>query len=423
MLTATTGRLPPAAIFSGALLTCWLGLCSPAAAQTTAGLWVRQTSLASFSSIERLAEEAANAGFTTLLVEVPDLPVTAERAPTARSSRDRRGRARGTTRRGPPGADRVQQLLTAAHRRGLRVHAWLDVTRAADAGPLPTSRLHVARRHPEWLMVPRELAPRLARLDARDPAYLATLERWVEQPREGVDGLHLSPILPEVSEHVSELLSRLLSRYAFDGVHLDSAQFPSSDFDYSRAAIAAFRDEVTVALPGTRRRNLDNRAAVDPLAYPDAFPSQWSRFRRSKMTALVARLGSTIRRSRPGARVSVSVVADHDEALGRRLQDWRAWAENGFVQILCLRPGRETLEDFNLHLREAQQFASGVDVWVGVDTHRLLPGDTFERIRSARRLGIDGIIMWTYDAATDRARMPPDHLQHLGLAITAVPPP
>jgi hypothetical protein len=303
------------------------------------------------------------------------------------------------------------------------VDAWLDVTRAADPGPLPASRLHVARQKPEWLMVPRELAPGLARLDVRDPAYLATLERWAEPPRDGVDGLHLSPILPAVSEHLGQRLTQLLSRYAFDGVHLDSAQFPSSDFDYSRAAIAAFRDEVEDVLTGAQRRELDNRAAVDPLAYPDAFPRQWSRFRRSRMTALIARLGSIVRRSRPGARVSVSVIADHDEALGRRLQDWRAWAENGFVQILSLRPGRETREDFILQLREAQRYASGADVWVGVDTQRNPPGDTFDRIRAARRLGIDGIMVWTYDAATDRARMPPDHLQHLGLAIAGVSTP
>ena len=272
-------------------------------------------------------------------------------------------------------------------------------------------------------MVPRELAPRLSRLDPREPAYLATLERWIAQPRGGVNGLHLSPILPDVSEHLGQRLDHLLDRYAFDGVHLDSAQFPSSDFDYSRAAIAVFRDEVAVVLTAAQRRELDNRAAVDPLTYPDAFPSEWSRFRRSKMTSLIARLGSIVRRSRPRARVSVSVVADHDEALGRRLQDWRTWAENGFIEILCLRPGRETLEDFSLQLREARQFASGADVWVGIDTLLLSPGDTFDRIRAARRLGIDGIMIWTYDAATDRARMPPDHLQHLGLAIAAVSTP
>jgi hypothetical protein len=28
-------------------------------------------------------------------------------------------------------------------------------------------------------------------------------------------------------------------------------------------------------------------------------------------------------------------------------------------------------------------------------------------------------MIWNYDTATDRARMPPDHLQRIGLAIAA----
>jgi hypothetical protein len=87
--------------------------------------------------------------------------------------------------------------------------------------------------------------------------------------------------------------------------------------------------------------------------------------------------------------------------------------------IVCLRPARETEEDFRLQIYEAPQFTRGADLWVGVDTHRLLFADTFDRIRAARRLGVDGIMIWNYDTATDRARMPPDHRQRIGLAIAA----
>jgi len=204
-------------------------------------------------------------------------------------------------------------------------------------------------------MVPRALAGRLARLDVKDPAYLAALDRWTQPSPDGVDGLYLSPILPEVAEHIGERLTQLLSRYRFDGVHLDSTQFPSSDFDYGRTAVAAFRAEIADGLTVAARRELDAQAAVDPLTYPDAFPRQWTRFRRSKMTALVARLATIVRRSRTGARLSVSVVADQDEALGRRLQDWRTWADNGFVDILCLQPGSETAEEFEFQVRAARQ--------------------------------------------------------------------
>ncbi|MEO2195938.1 MAG: family 10 glycosylhydrolase [bacterium] len=421
----STGRSTSVAVVFGAFLSFWLGLCAPAAGQDTAGLWVTQQSLTSRTAIERLVDDASRAGFTILLVEVSDLPLEPAAAARARGRRDR-GPSAGVDdrrrRRDGRGDNRLQLLLTAARRRGLRVHAWIQVMRATRAGPLPTSRGHVVNRHPGWIMVPRDLAGRLARLDVQDPAYLAAIHRWTQPSPDGVDGLYLSPILPEVAEHIGERLAQLLARYRFDGVHLDSTQFPSSDFDYGRAAVAAFRAEIADGLTVAARRELDAQSAVDPLTYPDAFPRQWTRFRRSKMTALVARLGTIARRSRTGTRLSVSVVADQDEALGRRLQDWRTWADNGFVDILCLQPGSETAEEFELQVRAARQFTSRVELWVGLGAEWLSPFDTFDRIRASQRIDVDGIVVWRYDSVTDRTRQPPDHLRHIGLAIAAVPP-
>ena len=420
----TTRRSTSVAVVFGACISFWLGLCGAAAGQDTAGLWVTQPSLTSRTAIERLVDDASRAGFTILLVEVAALP--REPAPAARS-RTRRDRGPsagvddGRRRRDRRGDDRLQLLLTAARRRGLRVHAWIQVTRATRAGPLPTSREHIVHRHPEWIMVPRALAGPLARLDVKDPAYLAALDRWTQPSPDGVDGLYLSPILPEVAEHIGERLTQLLSRYRFDGVHLDSTQFPSSDFDYGRTAVAAFRAEIADGLTVAARRELDAQAAVDTLTYPDAFPRQWTRFRRSKMTALVARLATIVRRSRTGARLSVSVVADQDEALGRRLQDWRTWADNGFVDILCLQPGSETAEEFEFQVRAARQFSSRAELWVGLGAEWLSPFDTFDRIRASQRIGVDGIVVWRYDSVTDRTSQPPDHLRHIGLAIATVP--
>lgn len=423
-LAPTARRSTSVAVVFGACISFWLGLSAAAAGQATAGLSNTRQSLRSRTAIERLVDDASRAGFTILLVEVSDL--APEPAPAARSrSRRDRGPSAGVDderrRRDRRGDDRLQQLLTAARRRGLRVHAGIQVTRATRAGPLPTSRGHIVHRHPEWIMVPRDLAGRLARLDVKDPTYLAAIDRWTQPSPDGVDGLYLSPILPEVAEHISERLTQLLARYCFDGVHLDSTQFPSRDFDYVRAAVAAFRAEIADGLTVAARRELDAQAAVDPLTYPDAFPPQWTRFRRSKMTALLARLATVVRRSRTGARFSVSVVADQDEALGRRLQDWRTWADSGFVDILCLQPGSETSDEFEFQVRAARQFSSRAELWVGLGAEWLSPFDTFDRIRASRGIGVDGLVAWRYNSSTDRTSQPPDHLRHIGLAIATVP--
>ena len=61
----------------------------------------------------------------------------------------------------------LADLVSTARSRGLRVVATVDVTRVAAANEWPASRDHVIYTHPEWLMVPRELALELSRLDVR----------------------------------------------------------------------------------------------------------------------------------------------------------------------------------------------------------------------------------------------------------------
>ena len=397
------------ALVTGVLTVCLAPRPVHAAGANVTGLWVRQTTLLSPDTIDRLVQAASDAGFTTLLVEIPGTPGSSTRP------------GRRPRRRGSRSFDGVRTLLTAAHRHGLRVHAWVQATLVATVGALPTSSSHLIHRHPEWLMVPRELAAELARLDVHSPAYLGTLDRWARQHPDEAEGLYLSPIIPEAASDAAERLAELLTRYPFDGVHLDSAQFPSSDFDYARDAVALFRDEVAGSLASAERRWLDGRATIDPLTYPDAFPTQWSRFRRSRVTALVARLGSVVRRHRPGARVGVSVVADPDEALGRRLQDWRTWAEVGFIDIACLQPGVETADDFERQLRSARQLVGVAELWAGIGARWLSPLETFDRIRTAHRVGTDGIMVWSYDSVTDPTQSPPGHLQQIGLALATVP--
>ena len=366
------------------------------------GLWVRQTTLVSPAAMARLVHEASEAGLTTLLVEIPIADVSLPR---------RRPRARGSQ------TDSMQSLLELAHRRGLEVHAWVQVTLVAPAENLPTSSNHLIHQHPEWLMVPRGLTDELARLDVHSPAYLDGLNRWARQHPDEVHGLYLSPLIPEAVSDVADRLANLFSTYPFDGVHLDSVQFPSSDYDYAPEAIALFRDEVAPSLPNEERRVLDGRAVIDPLTYPDTFPMEWNRFRRSRITALVARLGSVVRRHRPEAKIGVSVVADQDEAFGRRLQDWRAWAQLGFIDIACLKPVVETAQDFERQLHSARQRAGVAELWAGIGARWLSPLETFDRIRTAHRVGTDGIMIWPYDGVTDSTRYPLGHLQQIGLAL------
>ena len=229
----------------------------------------------------------------------------------------------------------IDAVIRGARERGLRVHAWVQLTRASDADELPASREHVIYRHPEWLMVPREIAAEMLTLDARGPAYLGRLARW--ERASGDRALYLSPLHVDAAAYVAGAVKRLVTRYAVDGVHLDAVQFPGIDFDYSRQAMAAFRGEMQPKLPAAERARLDEIDAIDPFGYAEEFPAEWRRFRISRMTSLVARVRNAVKSVNAEAVVSAGVTPGAERALAEQLQDWQTWFDNGFVDALTRR--------------------------------------------------------------------------------------
>src|SRR5688500_16527126 len=142
------------------------------------GLWVVRTALVSPETVDAVVDQAKDAGFNALFVQV-------------RGRGDAFYRSRIVPRsllleRQPAAFDPLARLSRRARRRGLQVHAWLNVLLAAGfVGPLPAG--HVATVRPEWLMVPRPAAA--AVLAARPEAWPGLIRNAVGD----IEGYYLSP--------------------------------------------------------------------------------------------------------------------------------------------------------------------------------------------------------------------------------------
>jgi uncharacterized lipoprotein YddW (UPF0748 family) len=339
------------------------------------GLWVRRASLESEEAIRRMVASAATAGFNTLFVQAIDdaaLPA--------------------------PAFDPFGETIAQAHAAGLRVHAWIDVARVAAPGELPFARTHVVYQHPEWLMVPRELAAELLGIDTHSPDYLGRLARWTRNNANRIDGLYVSPLQPEASAHLAGMVRDVVRRYALDGVYLDHIQFPAADLDYGVKSVAAFRDFMRGQLSLAERQRLDGIQDLDPFAYPNELPEEWRLFRQSQLTALVARLRTTVKDVRPSALVSAAVTSDAAVAARDTLQDWRTWLENGFVDALCPMASGADATQMAAQLAQVQALAGDKPVWAGIGTNRLSQRETIDDIAAARRAGAQGIILFSYDS-------------------------
>jgi len=361
-----------------------------AADQEVRALWVVRTSLTSHAAIEAMIAAARTSGFNTLLVQI-------------------RGRADAYYRSGvepraaalaaEPALDPLATTLALAHEAGLQVHAWVNVNLVAGVNELPAARDHVVYRHPEWLMVPRALAEDFQTLDPRSPQYLGRLARYVRaQPN--AEGLYLSPATDAAVDYTAEVVQSIVTRYAVDGVHLDYIRYPSSEFDYSRDALAAFRRTLLRELtPGDAQR-LEARAAAQPLGYVQTFPDRWRVFRMTRLTTLMQRLRNVVKTARPAASVSAAVVPDPAEAAEQRLQDWRAWLDAGLLDIVCPMAYTTDSRLFAAQIAGARAAAGAHPVWAGIGAYRLSSDQIVENVQTARRLGAGGVILFSYDSLT-----------------------
>jgi uncharacterized lipoprotein YddW (UPF0748 family) len=365
------------------------------------GLWVLRTSLESPEAIRRMVASASQNGFNTLFVQVRGRG-------DAYFTRGIEFRAPGLSSQ-PEGFDPLAETLARAHETGLRVHAWINVNLVSSAAELPASREHVIYEHPEWLMVPRELAPELLPIDVRSPEYLGRLARWTRANASAVEGLYVSPVHQDAVAHVTNVVSDLVTRYAVDGVHLDYVRYPAGDFDYGRAAMTAFEADIRPRIAASERTRVEALQALDPFAWTEAFPAEWRLFRQSRLTALVTRLRSTVKSIRSSAVVSAAVVPDAEAALLDKLQDWRTWLENGFIDALCPMAYTQEPSVFAAQIADVQALAAGRPVWAGIGAYRLSARETIDNISTARRLGVNGIVLFSYDSLIS----PPNGTEYL----------
>jgi uncharacterized lipoprotein YddW (UPF0748 family) len=395
----TLGALAVLCAVSVATLT--PGLDAAAPSTEVRALWVLRTSLESPEAIRRMVASASENGFNTLFVQV-------------------RGRGDAYFTRGvelraaalasqPQTFDPLAETLARARDAGLRVHAWVNVNLVSSAAELPASREHIIYEHPEWLMVPRALAPELLPIDVRSPEYLGRLARWTRVESAAVEGLYVSPVHPEAAAHLADIVTDIVTRYEVDGVHLDYVRYPAGDFDYGRAALAVFEAEMRGRLSPQERAHVEELQTLNPFAWPDEFAREWRLFRQSRLTALVTRLRTAVKRVRPAAVVSAAVVPNAEMAQHEKLQDWRTWIENGFVDVLCPMAYTQDPSIFAVQIADVRALAAGRPVWAGIGAYRLSPSETIDNISTARRLGVSGIILFSYDSLIS----PPNGTEYL----------
>ena len=333
------------------------------------GVWVVRTALATPESADAVVDDAARAGLNALFVQVRGRGDALYRSAIAPRSEVLRGQ--------PADFDPLARVLSRARTRGLQVHAWINVLLAGGFGvPLPAG--HVVALHPDWLMVPRSAA---ARALETPPAELLAL---IEARRDAdAEGIYLSPAAPGAVAHLDDVVRELVGAYAVDGLHLDFIRYPAHDYDYSRAALTAFR------VRRGRGWLMDG---------PEADPGGWASHRVAALDTLVARLSRTARLARPSIVVSAAVVPEAS-AMRDKGQAWPGWIRKGLLDAACVMaytPDTALFRGQILALR--QRLGPQATLWAGIGAYRLQQASVVEKVLAARAAGASGVVLFSSDS-------------------------
>lgn len=354
------------------------------------GLWVLRSSLASPRSIAGVVRTAVAGGYNTLLVQVRGRGDAYYKSPIEPRASELGAQSAAF--------DPLRTMLTTAHAAGLKVHAWFNVNLVSSAVTRPQSREHVTVRHPEWLMVPRAIAPELHRLNPATPAYVERLARWTRGQSDTVEGLYLSPITDGAQAYTVSVARSLAATYNIDGIHLDYSRYPTADFDYSTASLNAFRSaQLTMTRPDEQIR-VDRALRTDPLAWTRAYPEAWVDFRLDRLTTLIRRIRDAVKNARPGATLSSAVLPDPAEARNEHMQDWERWASSNLLDVFCPMAYASEAPVFSDQLAKAMAARHGHPIWIGIGAWRLPVEQTAARLTMVHRTGVAGVLLFSYDS-------------------------
>jgi len=294
------------------------------------------------------------------------------------------------------GVDTLAALLEQAHARGLRVHAWVNVLSLSQ------------NRNPPIL---QDLGREAVLVDRRGRSLLDYPNLEVPPPdgpwyRMGTRGVYLDAAAPGVEERLVATFRELARRYpALDGLHLDYIRHPDVlplipgsrfgvglDFGYGAASRERFRRETGLAGP------YRDSAVADPASIVNA--DEWDAWRRERVTGLVAAIREGVLAERPGLVISAAVNSYADRAYLTLFQDWRRWLEEGLIDLAI--PMAYTVDDRLLRY-QLESFAGAPDserVWPGLGTWLFArqPARATEQIEIARRAGLHGEVLFSYDA-------------------------
>jgi uncharacterized lipoprotein YddW (UPF0748 family) len=244
-----------------------------------------------------------------------------------------------------PGFDPLQDIINAAHAEGIEVHAFVIMSaiwgRAPNLFP-PESPNHAFNLHGGF--------------DAATNTIVTSSNNWLTRTllpdttpgstaisyqghRFGND-FWIDFGHPDAAKYTVDVVTHLVQSYDIDGLHLDRIRYPELSISGQTPSTGT-----NIGYNPTSVERFQRHYNIPPGSPPPAPNSaQWNQWRRDQVTNIVRRVYLNALAIKPNLKISAALIAfggigstetawNSAEAYWRVYQDWRAWTQEGILDI------------------------------------------------------------------------------------------
>lgn len=259
------------------------------------------------------------------------------------------------------GRDPLQEMITEAHKKNIKVHAWFEYGFAAsnnENGGL------ILQTKPEW-----------AAKDASGNLLKKNGFEW------------MNAFKPEVQEFMTSLILEVVTKYDVDGVQGDDRlpALPSTG-GYDTYTVDLYKAQHNGANP--------------PSNYKDV---NWVNWRSNLLTEFLGRLYKKVKDIKPAVIVSCAPSV-HPWAKDEYLQDWPSWLSKGYTDMVIPQHYRYDIAAYQAVLKQQLSYLEAKDrgkFYPGVLIQNADYNPSLEffnqMINENRRQGITGESFWFFE--------------------------
>jgi uncharacterized lipoprotein YddW (UPF0748 family) len=276
------------------------------------------------------------------------------------------------------GFDPLREFIEEGKKQGVEIHAWIHTFFVGYLGNQEdTSSGPILLKHPEWRLVKRNGES----VSSAEPGYL-----------------YVNPANPQAQDFIASLYREVRTNYSdLAGIQMDYIRYPvnvplDESSDYSAISRERFKEYSGI-----------DPMEINPADHPEQW-EQWGKWREQVITGFVKR----IRWENPEVLLSADIFPDIEEAEKTKMQNWSAWANSGYINVLAPMVYTVNTDWINEAIgRMRSQIGDRFPLYIGLAPYlRLTPSQLLQQIEVCRDLRASGVILFsTSDVSDEQLRL------------------